>query len=77
MKHSIEMVEITAWVKGINMLVAKGIITNDTMKFVVVVATIGPYYIVEMIILRILRRFLRLSKEEKKRPIVYIGTVEQ
>ena len=32
MKHSIEMVEITAWVKGMNMLVATGIITNDTMK---------------------------------------------
>ena len=66
MKHSIEMVEITAWVKGMNMLVATGVITIDTMTFVVVVAIIGPYYIVEMVLLRILRRFLRLSKKEKK-----------
>jgi len=65
-KHSIDMVEITAWVKGMNMLEAKGVITIDTMTFVVVVAIIGPYYIVEMVPLRILRRFLRLSKKEKK-----------
>ena len=67
------MVEITAWVKVMNMLVATGIITIDTMTFVVVVAIIGPYCIVEMILLRILRRFLRLSMKKKNHRSVWRG----